>query len=100
MGQKMTTKEPDFDLEEAAQEYSYELYPVGHGLVTAVRSRFSAKEGFKAGFLKAQSMHALKAHSMHALKEDYADDKCPQCGEGIIIIKWSGIKCSKCDYWR
>ena len=23
---------------------------------------------------------------------------CPECGEPLIE-KWSGVKCSKCDYW-
>jgi DNA repair exonuclease SbcCD ATPase subunit len=24
---------------------------------------------------------------------------CPECGEPLIE-KWSGVKCSKCDYWE
>lgn len=24
--------------------------------------------------------------------------KCPECGADLIL-KWSGVKCSKCEYW-
>ena len=29
---------------------------------------------------------------------DVSDEVCPECGE-TIIEKWSGVKCSKCDWW-
>ena len=29
---------------------------------------------------------------------DVSDEVCPECGEPIIE-KWSGVKCSKCDWW-
>jgi len=25
-------------------------------------------------------------------------EKCPKCGH-VLISKWSGVKCSHCDYW-
>lgn len=29
---------------------------------------------------------------------DVSGEVCPECGEPVIE-KWSGIKCSKCDWW-
>lgn len=29
---------------------------------------------------------------------DISDEVCPECGEPIIE-KWSGVKCSECDWW-
>ena len=34
-------------------------------------------------------------------EDDIDDDKssiCPDCG-AKLISKWSGVKCSECDYW-
>lgn len=25
-------------------------------------------------------------------------ETCPKCG-AVLISQWSGVKCSKCDYW-
>ena len=29
---------------------------------------------------------------------DVSDEVCTECGEPLIE-KWSGVKCSKCDWW-
>lgn len=29
---------------------------------------------------------------------DVIKSVCPECGEPLIE-KWSGVKCSKCEYW-
>ena len=26
------------------------------------------------------------------------DDECPEC-KSKLIVQWSGVKCSNCDYW-
>lgn len=31
-------------------------------------------------------------------KESEPISPCPECGQPLIL-KWSGIKCSKCNYW-
>lgn len=28
----------------------------------------------------------------------YDDEVCPECGQPLIE-KWSGVKCSVCEYW-
>ena len=30
---------------------------------------------------------------------DVIESVCPECSEPLIE-KWSGVKCSKCDYWE
>ena len=30
---------------------------------------------------------------------DVIESVCPECGEPLIE-KWSGVKCSKCEYWE
>lgn len=30
---------------------------------------------------------------------DVIESVCPEC-DGHLIEKWSGVKCSKCDYWE
>lgn len=31
------------------------------------------------------------------IEEPIIEETCPECGP--IILKWSGVKCSKCEWW-
>lgn len=66
----MTTKEPEFNLEDAAKDYYYNLYPVCEGgLVAATRSRFTTIEGFKAGYRKGREIERQAV--LEEVREDF-----------------------------
>lgn len=33
-----------------------------------------------------------------AKEEEHEERRCPECG-APLLVEWSGVQCSECDYW-